>query len=181
MSARQMFDHTLDALKGWLPGNMGSLDKSAKLSAEVTVDPVYAGRVAHLNDAGEFELGVTGTMMPIFLTQNSDDPDVRNPSTGLDDFQEISSRGNMSGLVATGGYEVESTEYDSAQTYHVNDVLRAVASNSNATTGGRLTNASFTLGTTAGVGVVSKTPAKNSHRKYVIRLWPAYIPGAAGQ
>lgn len=181
MSTRQMTDHTLDVCKGWLPGNMGALDKSAKLSANVTIDPVYAGRVAHLNNEGEFEMGVLGTQMPIFLTQNSDDTDVRNPNTGAEDFAAITSTGVMSGVVATGGYEVESTEFDSAQTYAVNDVLRAVSSNSNATTGGRLTNASFTLGTTAGVGVVSKQVYKNSHRKNVLRFWTAFIPGQAGQ
>lgn len=176
---RQMFDHSLDAVKGWMPGDMASLDCAAKLSANVTVDPVYAGRVVHKNDDEEFELGVTGTQMAIFLLQNSDDPDVAK-DTG-DDMQGISPTGVMSGLVATGGYEVASTEYDQDQTYHVNDVLRAVASNSNATTGGRLTNASFTLFTNAGVGVVSKLPAKNSHKKYVITFWTAYIPGLSGQ
>jgi hypothetical protein len=162
-----------------MPGNMASLDCVGKLSAEVTIDPVYAGRVVHKNDDNEFEMGATGTQMPIFLLQNSDDPDVKNQ--GGDDFQAISPSGNMSGLVATGGYEVATTEYDQDQTYHVNDAIRAVASNSNATTGGRLTNASFTLGTTAGVGIVSKLPAKNSHKKYVITLWTAFIPGLSGQ
>ena len=152
---------------------------SAPLSANVTIDPVYAGRVVHKNDDEEFEMGVTGTQMAIFLLQNSDDPDVKND--GGDDFQAIAPRGNMSGIVATSGTELATTEYDQAQTYHVNDVLRAVASNSNATTGGRLTNAGFTLGTNAGVGVVSKLPKKNSHKKYVITLWPAYIPGQSGQ
>ena len=176
---RQMFDHTLDAVKGWLPGNMGALDCAAKLSTNVTISPVYAGRVVHKNDDEEFEMGVTGTQMAIFLFQNSDDYDVQGDSS--DDTQSISPTGVMSGFVATGGYEVATTEYDQDQTYHVNDVLRAVASNNNATTGGRLTNASFTLGTTAGVGVVSKLPAKNSHKKYVITLWTAYIPGQSGQ
>ncbi len=175
----QMFNHTLDVVKGWLPGNMGALDCHGKLSASVTVDPVYAGRVVHKNDEEEFELGVTGSQMAIFLTQNSNDPDVARDSG--EDYSAITPKGNMSGVVATGGYEVATTEYDQEQTYHVNDILRAVASNSNATTGGRLTNASFTLFTTAGVGVVSKLPAKNSHRKYVITLWTAYIPGLSGQ
>lgn len=175
---RQMFDHTLDAVKGWIPGNMASLDCAAKLSANVTIDPVYAGRVVHKNDDGEFEMGVTGTQMGIFLTQNSDDKDVEGDSG--DDMQAIAPTGVMSGLVATGGYEVATTEFDDDQTYHINDALRAIASNSNATTGGRLTNASFTLGTTAAVGVVSKLPAANSHKKRVLTLWTAFIPGTTG-
>ncbi len=175
---RQMFDHSLDAVKGWIPGNMASLDKSAKLSANVTVDPVYAGRVAHLNDDGEFELGVTGSQMAIFLGQNSDDSDVSN--LGGNNWQAVSSTGVMSGIVATSGTELASSEFDSAMTYHVNDLLRAVASNSNATTGGRLTNASVTLNTTACVGVVSKVPALNHHRVSIITFWPVYVPGTTG-
>ncbi len=172
---RQLFDHTLDAVKGWLPGNMASLDCSGKLAAAVTVDPVYAGRVAHKNNDGEFELGVTGTKMAIFLLQNSDDPDVQN--SGGDGWTAIAPTGVMSGLVATGGYELASTEFDTSLTYVVNDPLRAIASNSNATTGGRLTNAGVTLFTTAICGVVSKVPAANSHGKSVLTFWPVYVPG----
>jgi hypothetical protein len=173
---RQMTDHTLDAVKGWMPGNMGSIDCSGKLSASVTIDPVYAGRVVHKNDANEFEMGVVGTQMAIFLLQNSDDSDVSNAGGNL--WQSISSRGTMSGLVAIGGYELADTEFDSTLTYHVNDPLRAIASNSSATTGGRLTNASFTFGTTAYVGVVSKLPTLNSDKVNVITFWAVYAPAA---
>jgi len=62
----------------------------------------------------------------------------------------------------------DEAEFDSAQTYHVNDPLRAIASNSSATTGGRMTNAGFTFGTTAYVGVVSKLPTLNSDKVNVI-------------
>ena len=175
--AAQMFTHTLDAVKGWIPGNMGSLDSKGKLSANVTIDPVYAGRCVHLNSVGEYEMGVTGTQMPIFLLQNSTDFDVAND--GGDDWEAISSRGTMSGLVATGGYELATTEFDDDQVYAINDLVRAVASNSNATTGGRLTNAGITLFTQACVGVVSKLVAQNSHKKRVLTFWPAYIPGTA--
>lgn len=172
---RQMFDHTLDAVKGWLPGNMSSLDCSGKLSPNVTINPVYAGRVVHKNDNGEFEMGVTGTQMAIFLLQNSDDPDVQN--NGGQHWNAIAPTGVLSGLVATGGYELASTEFDDSRTYRVNDPLRAVASNTNATTGGRLTNESVVLFQTAIVGIVSKPPAKNSHGKKVLTFWPVFCPG----
>lgn len=172
---RQMFAHSLIALKGWLPGNMGALDNSAQLSANVTIDPVFAGRVVHQTDAGEYEMGCTGTQMAIFLLQNSDDPDVSN-NDGVS--QAVNPDGTMSGLVATGGYEVTSTEFDDDQTYAVNNQLRAVASNSNATTGGRLTNQGITVGTNAVCGVVSKLPYSNSDGVRVIQFWPVYCPGS---
>lgn len=182
---RQMFDHTLDAVKGWIPGNMGSVDFTAKLSANVTIDPVYQGRVVHLNSDGEFEMGCTGDQMAIFLLQNSDDTDVANE--GATDDQPISPSGNMTGLVAIGGFELASTEFDADQTYAPNDSLRAVASNSNATTGGRLTNQSVVKvasatpqSATAVCGRVSKGVTVNAFKKSVLNFWPVHIPGAAG-
>lgn len=175
---RMSYDHTLDAVKGWMPGNMGALDNSGRLSGNVTIDPVYAGRVVHRNDAGEYEMGVTGTQMAIFLFQNSDDTDVNNE--GGTDWQPISPTGVMSGFVATGAYEVATTEFDDTQTYHVNDPLRATASNSNASTGGVITNAGVAVHTNAVIGVVSRLPEMNCHKKRVITLWPVYCPGTAG-
>lgn len=175
---RQQTDHTLDCVKGGLPSNMGLLDNFAPLSANVTIDPVYAGRVVHRNDDEEYEMGCTGTQMAIFLNQNSDDSDI--DVGGGDVWTDvIPGRGNMSGVVATAGLEIATTEYDTAQDYHMNDPLRAVASNSNATTGGRLTNAGVTLGTNAICGIVSKLPALNSHRVSVLTLWPVFCPGTA--
>lgn len=172
---RQMVDHSLDAVKGWIPGNMGSVDKHAPLSANVTIDPVYQGRVVHLNSSGEFEMGCTGNQMAIFLLQSSDDSDVQNE--GGDSWEAVTSTGTMSGLVAIGGYELASTEFDTDQTYAYNEPLRAVASNSNATTGGRLTNAGIVLGTNAVCGIVSKPAALNSHKKSVLTFWSVFCWG----
>ena len=99
---RQMFDHTLDAIKGWF--HMAALDYTAKLSSEVTVN-VYAGRCVHLNATGEFELGCKGSEMPIFLLQNSDDNDVSN--SGGTTWYPIGPTGVITGLVAAGSYELD--------------------------------------------------------------------------
>ncbi len=175
MSLRQMFDHVCDPVKGWVPGNMSALDKAAKISANVTIDPVFKGRVVHLNSEGEFEMGCVGKQMAIFLMGNNDDNDVAQLSD--DDFQGIIPDGDTFGLVATGGYEIATTEFDPAQTYAYNDSLRAIASNSNATTGGRLTNQGVTLYTTAVCGVVSKPPAINHLKRSLLTFWPVYLPG----
>ena len=78
---RQMTAHTLDGIKGW-PNNLHAVDFAAKLSPNVTIDPVFAGRCVHLNGAGEYEMGLPDIdkagHMPIFIFQNSDDPDVKN-------------------------------------------------------------------------------------------------------
>jgi len=182
-TTRQMFDHTLDAIKGWF--HMAALDFTAKLSSNVTVDVVYAGRCVHLNSSGEFELGCTGSQMPIFLLQNSDDNDVAN--SGGTRWYPIGPAGNITGLVAKGAYELETTEFDSALTYAPNEYLRCKSSSNSSTDGGLLTNASVSVledggsNPTAIVGVVSRGVRKRqSDRNNVLAFWPIYKPGKTG-
>lgn len=186
---REMFDHTLDAIKGWF--HMAALDFTAPLSAEVTIDPVYAGRCVHLNDDLEFEMGCTGNQMPLFIFQSSDDPDVSRDFGGREGGA-VSPSGNINAWVGKGAYELATTEFDSAQTYLPNQPLRAIADNDNATTGGRLTNQSVVTvasllasGPTAGsvtaiVGHVSRGVYTNSHKKSVLAFWPGHYPGREG-
>ena len=180
---RQMFDHTLDAIKGWF--HMAALDFTAKLSSNVTIDVVYAGRCVHINSDGEFELGCTGSQMPIFLLQNSDDNDVAN--SGGTKWYPIGPSGNITGLVAKGAYELETTEFDSANTYAPNEYLRCKSSSNSSTDGGLLTNSGVSTlenggsNPTAIVGVVSRGVRKRqSDRNDVLAFWPIYKPGKTG-
>jgi len=175
----QMFDHTLDAIKGWF--HMAALDYTSKLSSNVTVD-VYAGRCVHLNSDGEFELGATGSQMPIFLLQNGSDNDVSN--AGGTRWYPIGPTGAITGLVGAGSYELETTEFDSGNTYAPNQYLRCKSSSNSSTDGGLLTNAS-TVAAEAGsgnptniVGVVSRGVRKRqSDRNNVLAFWTVYKPG----
>ena len=175
----QMFDHTLDAIKGWF--HMAALDYTSKLSSNVTVD-VYAGRCVHLNSDGEFELGALGSDMPIFLLQNGSDNDVSN--AGGTRWYPIGPTGAITGLVGAGSYELETTEFDSALTYAPNEYLRCKSSSNSSTDGGLLTNAS-TVAAEAGsgnptniVGVVSRGVRKRqSDRNNVLAFWTVYKPG----
>lgn len=174
----QMFTHTLIPLKGWF--RMTALDYTTKLSGNVSIDPVYAGRVVHLNSAKQFEMGASSLEMPMFLLQGTDHWDVSNP--GGSDWTATAPAGYLTALVATGAYELETTEFDSAQTYNPNEHLRAVASNSDATTGGRITNQTLgTLYASSGMacrcGVVSRGKYTNSYGKTVLAFWSVYIPG----
>lgn len=182
----QMFDHTLDAVKGWF--HEAALDNSAKLSANVTIDPFEQGRVVHLNASSEYESGVANASMAIFLLNSSNDPDVANP--GGDYWQAIAPTGKMSGLVASGAYELESSEYRSAGTYNPGQLLAAEVANTTAATGGVLSDqddaaAGLTVpwagaGTTQAIcGVVSTGVAANSHGINVLRFWPVYLPGTS--
>jgi hypothetical protein len=179
-----MFEHALNARKGWF--QPAALDYSTKLSTDVTFTP-SAGRVVHLNAAAEFEMGVGETDMGIFLLQGEDAYDVGNTGTtasGNFMHQAIIPAGDMSGLVATGAYELDSTEFDTTRDYVPNDLLTAGPSNPVIATGGVLTNAGS--GAAGDVqqfvdpvcGVVSKGSFNNEHGINVLAFWPVWLPGS---
>lgn len=157
----------------------------------------------------EVEMGCgAGHGPPIFLWPGNNEPDIVNPGVptgtpvygdstyGPPDQVSIFPRAGgeaMPGLVGLGAYELETTEFDTAQTYTAGNGLRAVTSNTNAN-GGKITNqgassAAFTSSTTLVipganaattdtiVGWVSRGTYVNSYRKSVLSFWSDYVPG----
>jgi hypothetical protein len=209
----QMFERGLDAVKGWF--DMSSLDKSADLNATLRAAfTVPAGRVVVLNDAGEFTTDRTGgnygtvtyndTAMPIFLLNGSTDADVYNdgtsPSTTVH-WYGVSPAGTMSGLVATGGYELQTTEFDKDQTYAPNQPITATSSTA-AATSGRITSAGITVYTTWICGICSThvngnaindarqaanydgdgvATGRNAHGIECLTFWPYLLPASSRQ
>lgn len=185
----QMFNHSLSPLKGW--PSPTALDFTGVLDSAVTIDPLPAGRCVHVHSLTAvtygpgtsgatpvFRTGVTGHQMAIFVFQGSADFDVSNP--GGTDFYAIEPGGVMSGLVATGAYELETTEYDSSRSYNPNDVLIAVANDTDSTPltgGGCLTN-NGTAYTNAVVGIVSRGEYTNAYGKSVVAFWPVFLPSS---
>lgn len=185
----QMYEHTLRPLKGWF--QMAAVDKAAKLAAAVTLI-AYSGRVVHLNSSGEFEMGVAGTKVPIYLNQGSNLFAVSNPgTTGAGGFmhQAIAPTGVLNGLVGIAAYELETTEFDVTPNvaYAPNQLLTALASNTVQATGGVLSNDRAGAGGSTGLvrqytdaccGVVSDGKSNNEHGVPVLKFWSAYFPAA---
>lgn len=187
VAPRQMTAHMLDAIKGWPSPH--AVDYHAKLSANVTIDPVFAGRCVHLNSVGDFEMGVTDDVgnceMPLFLFQNSDDPDVANDggdaATEAGVWVPTAPTGAMMALVAVGAYELFSTEFEpeaTAGVYAPNDPISATPDNTNATTGGRLTKSGITAYGDHLVGIVSRGLISRYGRS-VLAFWPYLLPRQA--
>lgn len=179
MPVRRMTSHTLEVIRGY-PA-LSAVQFTAKLSSNVTINPVFAGRVCHLNNNRELEMGVAGTQMALFLWNNSDDPTVQNyggdPATDFQAWVSVNPeapRDNALVFPANGAFEIASTEFDPGQTYNPNDLLTATADNSNATTGGRLTKG--TLGNHAICGVVSRGVRTNAHGQQELCFWSVWLP-----
>jgi len=169
LTPAQMFDHTLNVIKG--PSLMHRLDFRAAPAAS---EAIAAGSVCSINAAGQLIAGCTvgaamNRPMPMFSIQNVDDFDANS------DVGNISG-GVMSAIVATGGFEIETTEYDTAGTYNPNDFLTADGVNTGDVK--RMVEAPY--GGQVGVGVVSEGTSTNADGKSVIRFWTVYLPGGAG-
>lgn len=199
---RQMSDHGLEAPKGWPAPH--AVDYTAQFDATqlstISGNVAFAGRCVSLGTDGEFEFGCTARRMPMWLLQNSDDPDVANsggsPSTDPHVWVAVAPSGWMNALVAAGAFELATTEFDTSKTYVTNDLLYA-ATGTTLATAGVLTNAGISSAfwpAIAAVGVVSRgrTPtavnaaqqypakAENSHRVHELFFWPQYLPGMNG-
>lgn len=180
MAVRRMTDHALQGISGY--PRMDALMCKAKLSSTARAATPYAGSVVRLNSSGEFDLGVANTStthspVAVFLLQDYDAPDVLNdggtPSTD-DNFPFVPTAPTKvnSGLVATGAYELASTEYNT--------------SNEASMTAGRVLTASVSTGkldiTTIGSGdpicaVVSRgVKVLKATKKKAVYVWPVWNP-----
>jgi hypothetical protein len=156
-----MFDHAINILKGW--PSPYALDKDFLPDPDET--GIVGGMVVALDPtSGGAKKGCPNGYMPIFTLQGQNEFDVNG------DVGNIIS-GKMSGIVAVGGYEIETTEYTGV-TFAPNDVLGP-----DGVTGKVKAAAGGIGGTDMIVGVVSDAgPITNQDSKTVVRFWPVYLP-----
>lgn len=190
-----MFTHCLDELKGW--PDEAALDFDAFLAGPgaggVNVDPVYGGACVHVNANGQFVLGVSGAAMGIFLLQGSHELDVNN--FGGNEWYQIAPTGKMSGLVATGAFELETTEFDQSMAIGTitpgmqmtSPTEAMITPTTDLTAAGKLfaqtnwpgatTHGTAVAGSAMAVcAVCSRANHYNHHRVPVVSFWPVYVP-----
>lgn len=188
---RQMFDHALDAIKGYWEEY--ALDVQGTLHSSITSE-VFAGSVLHISDivtastsgfTVEKQAGYATTnvrlvfkpgtpkvnnqaVMGLFLWQNSTDFDVAND--GGDAWVGIipARQPVLNCLVAKGAYELQSTEYDTTKTYVPNAYLYGNPTN------GQLTTDSGNNARSV-CGVVSQGVTTNYNEVSVLTFWPVFI------
>jgi len=166
----QMFDHSLTELSG--RATMHALDFSAAPAAD---EEVFEGSVMTLDSNGQFVggmgAGVANTQlfehnapMAIFAIQGTNEFDANS------DIGNISG-GVQSGIVASGGYEVQTTEYV-AGTYSPNDLLTFAVGADRGDVGIARDNYSDCHV----VGVVSRGVDTNADNQSVISFWTVFEP-----
>jgi len=167
----QMFDHELNPVKGW-PGP-AALDKTKAIGPG---ESIQRGRVMSIGPNDTLILGAYFNAMPIFAFPSTDDFDV---ASDVGNF----SGGHGMGLVATGHFEVETTEFMTSFeelrfTYPPNTPVAPWLYSANDV--GKIFPTGFTLFDRIFdqiCGIVSDaSPLTNEFQKQVVRFWTTYIP-----
>ena len=163
----KMTGHVCVAVKGPPPNWRAEF---AAPGADVNQE-IHEGSLISLNAEGKFVLGCeagagANRPMPMWSCK-----DINN--AGVIQYGGNIFAGNYHGLVATGGYEIETSEFDTEASYGVNDMLMPGAE-------GKVTKASGNAyGAFPVVGVVSCAVETNrTCACKTLRFWSTYIPAA---
>lgn len=189
-TVKQQYENYCDVKAGALEVS-NQLICTAPLSADASdsAAKIVRGSVVSLNEDGAFVLGCpvgagNNYPMPMFSRKNAYDPDVMTGAVGAHTGEILADSivgGQIPAYVASGAFELESSEFDAAGTYKVNTALKAAA-NGKVTPAGSQT----IYGTETIVGIVSKPPFRSQASFNVngtgnnrICFWAVFFPGKA--
>lgn len=166
---KQMFDHALNPVKSW--PSPYALDKSAPIADGET--GILSGKVLHIDPSTKaFKLGLPGNYMPIFCWKAQTDFDAMGGDDG-----NLSLHGNKkgtSGLVASGAFELQTTEFVSGETYNPNTPLTADDGSVVPADKGSVKPGVFY--TDPICGIVSDGQSTNAHNKAIVTFWSYFLP-----
>ena len=187
--ALRMYTNFCEPVRG---GDSGQLVKIRPVAPN-SLGTLISGRVGSLNSSGQIQLGLaSGKAMPLFIFKGVDQPSVYMPGGDSSKTYWVGGNSFVAGttalaLVASGGWEIQTTEFDTSKTYACNDLLTVDNSN------GKVTNDNVTLYTTPVVGVCSvHENAQNNQEPFVtaqpprgvsangietLTFWSVYLPG----
>lgn len=167
MTAAQMYDHELNGRKGW--PSPYAVDFVADVALDEG-DAIYRGQVMSLDADAKLQKGLACAAMAIFALNSSADFDVVSDEGGLVGGADGAPR--MSGIVAVSAVELESTEYDDAQSYAPNQALTAGAPGAD---DAGVIKPGVPYNDTI-CGVTSSGVVSNEFQKNWLRFWPVWLP-----
>jgi len=156
----------------------------APVKADANAAKIFQGSVVSLNADGQYVPGcpagsATNCPVPFISMKNVFDPDV---TTGYNDGANWNKRstfsaqgGVITAVPSTAGYEMETTEFDSAATYAPNDALVAGTGDNL----GKIVKATSGIGSEPVLGFVSVPPRKDEHGNTRLAFLAAFVPAAA--
>jgi len=182
----QMFTHTLNPVHG---GGLGPAVKTVPLAASTRAN-AYAGRVGYLNDNGELVVGAPSTKkaMPLFIMQGIESPSVyMDVDTSVDKAYIVTS-GRVNCAVATGGWELQTTEFvtgggnayppNTPLTVHTDGKLKVGTIGTDWIVGMASLHESAPVNT-APYDSSQRAVGLDANRQSVLNLWTLFIPGSS--
>ena len=191
----QVYDRVLEPLSGDALNASGYKQiATGILHSSITADPVGQGRVVHVYSAAigtnyedpttvrplkAFRPGSTAKQVPYMLIRGTNDLDTQ----GVVDASfngyvtTVGTSKILTGVCMYDAFEVSTREFDTAQTYLVNEGLRAVRSDS-ASNAGTLTNQGITWGTTQVCAQVTSGKLTNKYGLNVLHCMAMYAWGS---
>lgn len=164
----QAYDHVVVLVAGPLEPH------TLQIGATIADGEAFnAGALVSLNSSGKVIEGCSDTAMPLWAINGSTDLDVVTEGIAHGGGQGISG-GQVNCYVATGGYELFTSEYDSAtgNTYTANTYLTPGSGD----TKGKVTVAASAYNAHAVVGVVSRGVVTDQYSKGTLYFWPTFLP-----
>ncbi len=175
----QSYTHTGEYIRG---GHLGSLVKTRPI-ASGSITKAYAGRIVSIDSSGNFQVGNGGNTkaMPLMLLGGIESPSVYSESAD-NDWVPARTGDTAVAAVMTGGFELQSTEFDDGDTYAPNTYLTADSD-------GIIKAAAGPNGTWV-IGICSvyenqennqPVPTQlakglNANGKYVVTFWSYFLP-----
>jgi hypothetical protein len=156
----QNYDHVLNIVSG-----SNGMHDLQFVAAPASGQTFYRGSLVTLNSVGQLIKGITTQHdMPMWAINATGDFDVES------DIGNVSG-GNVGCFVATGGYEIFTTEFV-AGTYAPNTMLTAATSGN----AGKVTAAAATYSDTVVVGCVSRGTSTGIYDQSLLYFWPMFMP-----
>jgi len=198
-----VFAHMLQTIKGW--SLLTVLDKTAPIASvsATRASNWVAGRVGYITGNGTIDLltaSIAGSSrpMPLYLWQGATDLDVlASGAVGSSTYwQNAVPAGFITGLVATGGYELQTTEFDAGGNYTPNTPLSVMAdTDGDYSRAGKLTPTAFnTNNYVCGIASLhcqwlynaphnidrpTKATGTNANGVNTLTFWTYYLPKSA--
>lgn len=191
----QTFDRVVEPISGDALNASGyKLIASGFLDSAVTADPIDQGRIIHQHTitigtdyqdpimyrpTKGFRPGAVANQLPYLVIRGTRDSDTQGVvDASYHGYAGMTGTSKMiTGVCCLDSVEVATREFDTAQTYVVNEFLRAVRSDS-ASNSGQLTNQGITYGTNLICGQVTSGKTINVFGKSVLHMVTMFVRGS---
>lgn len=178
----RQYEHIANIRHGVATGPF-RIEFPAPVKAEDNAKKIFQGSVVSLDANGEYVAGcpagtATNCPVPFISLKNVFDPDVTTGYNSGDNWTKRSTfsaqGGKITAIPATAGYEMETTEFDTAATYAPNDALVAGTGDNL----GKVVKATSGIGSESILGFVSLAPATDEHGNKRLAFFTAFVPAA---